>query len=90
MGVRNPCREAYFVGATEATKELQMPCNSCHLALPQTLIDKNKELQEQNTKAKEIIRELTKYVSDSKWYVQKGYTELQKELVANAEALLKE
>ena len=32
----------------EATKELQMPCSSCHLPLPQTLIDKNKELQEEN------------------------------------------
>ena len=49
-----------------------------------------KELQEENEKAKEIIRELSKYVSDSKWYVQNGYVKLQKELVAKAEAFLKE
>ena len=38
--------------------------------------------------AKEIIKELSKYVSDSKWYVQNGYVELKKELVAKAEAFI--
>jgi hypothetical protein len=38
---------AYDV-AEEVTKELQIPCESCHLSLPQDLIDKNKELQEEN------------------------------------------
>ena len=33
--------------ATEVTQELQMPCNSCHLPLPQTLIDENKKLREE-------------------------------------------
>ncbi len=40
--------------------ELKMPCNSCHLSLPQSLIDKNKKLQDKLTKAKEILRKLMK------------------------------
>ena len=34
--------------ATEVTKELKIPCESCHLSLPQDLIDENKKLQEEN------------------------------------------
>ena len=49
---------------------------------------KNNGLSDNLTEAKKIIRELSKYVSDSKWYVQNGYVELQKELVAKAEAFI--
>ena len=61
------------------------------------LIDELKNAMNNNIKwgaeladAKKIIIDLSKYVSDSKWYVQNGYVELQKELVAKAETFLKE
>ena len=49
-----------------------------------------KELEEQLTEAKEIIRELSKYLSDSKWYSQNDQIKIQSKLVAKAEVFLKE
>lgn len=46
------------------------------------------EEREQLEQAKNIIRELIKYVSDSKWYVQNGYVELQNKLVTRAKQFL--
>ena len=48
------------------------------------------KLENKNKAAKEIITKLSKYVSDSKWYVQNGYVTLQKELVEKAEVFLEE
>ena len=48
------------------------------------------KLEGQLEQAKEIIKDLSKYVNDCKWYVQNGYDKLQKELVAKAEQFLKE
>ena len=80
--------EMLFKFATEVTKKLQMPCNSCHLPLPQTLVDKNKELQEENKQAKGIIRELLK------WEQDRGITDnlfdKDPKLKSKAEAFLKE
>ena len=48
----------------------------------------DREEKEQLAQAKDIIRELIKYVSDSKWYVQNGYVELQNKLVTRAKQFL--
>lgn len=53
-------------------------------------IEKGEHLEKQIEQAKEIIKDLSKYVNDCKWYVQNGYGKLQKELVAKAEQFLKE
>ena len=47
-----------------------------------------KELQEDNEEAKKIIRELSKYLIDSKWYSQNDQIRIQSKLVAKAEAFL--
>lgn len=69
----------------ELTEKLEQDCES---SWHEGFNCSEKERLKQLTEAKKIIRELSKYVSDSKWYVQNGYVELQKELVAKAEVFI--
>lgn len=87
--VKKEIVSVYTAGAKKATK-------ICNEYYQNELYDLYKDyekrldgLKAELADAKEIIRELSKYVSDSKWYVQNGYVELQKELVAKAETFLK-
>ena len=81
--------EAYLAGLHEGQKELNAENRQLDTMLTGESLVSN-ERKEQLDKAKEIIRELSKYVSDSKWYIQHGFVELQKELVVKAEVFLKE
>lgn len=82
------CQDGYIGGYTDATKEIQAQI-ACFLNSASNIaLEQKFTLTQKFTEATNLILEMSRYIEDCSWYVQNGYTDMQKELVSRAKAFL--